>query len=131
MKKGIVFKSGSWSVHQELDAMTDKKKCAALYEGAWTVQASDKDFFVSLRGRGGVRGYTVRIDDEPALPLRLADEMERDLSAVRLGRIFDQVYGAKRIRMQISTILNTVVAQDIDLKGFAESVDYMRQNCKD
>lgn len=128
--EGEVFSSGKWHVVQKLDAMTDKKSCTALYQAAWTVQGSADSFYVSLRGRGGVSSYQLRIDDEPADELRLATKLEKQISAAELNHSFGRIYNSKRVRLQVSTILNSLLTEDIDMNGFKESVDYIRANCQ-
>jgi hypothetical protein len=129
-EEGEVFRSASWHVVQKLDAMTDKKSCTALYKNAWTVQGTAENLYVSLRGRGGVKAYTLRIDDAPADAFQMASPTEKELSAVVLKPSFDRIYGGNRVRLQIGTILGGILVEDIDLKGFRESVDYIRSNCE-
>lgn len=128
--EGEVFSSGKWHVVQKLDAMTDKKSCTALYQAAWTIQGTADTLYVSLRGRGGIKAYQLRVDDAPADELRLASKMEKDLGAADLDHSFGRVYSSKRIRLQVSTILGSLVTEDIDTNGFKESVDYIRSNCQ-
>lgn len=125
------FSSHAWAVDETVDGMTDKKSCTALYNGAWTVQASINKFFISMRGRGGVKGYRLRFDDDQALEMRLATEAERKLSAVILsGGDFDRVYNGKRLRVSVFTVLSDVIVEDVDLTGLRDSLDYMQANCQ-
>jgi hypothetical protein len=110
--------------------MTDKKTCTALYQAAWTIQGTSDSMYVNLGGRGGVKAYILRIDDAAADSLRLASKMEQQISAVDLDHSFDRVYNAKRVRLQISTVLRDVVIEDIDMTGFKESVDYIKGRCE-
>lgn len=125
----VVFKSQFWHVHQELDAMTDKKSCTALYKNAWTVQGTADNLYISLKGRGGVKAYTLRVDDTAPDSLQMASSTEKSISAIILQPSFDRIYNAKRIRLQIGTILDSLLVEDIDLSGFKEAVDYIRTNC--
>lgn len=129
LKADKVFRRGVWHVHETLDPMTDKKSCTALYRNGWAVQGTANTLYVSVRGRGGVRAYIVRVDDSPADPLVLATDMEKKLSAVDLAPNFERIYNAKRLRLQISTILSTMINEDIDLNGLKESIDYIRSTC--
>ncbi|MBV6321951.1 hypothetical protein [Duganella violaceipulchra] len=123
------FRSGFWTVDQSINAMTDKKSCVALYKGDWNIQGGLRYFFISMRGRGGVKYYTVRINDEPAQGQQRATESESDLGSLILEPYFDQLYDGKRLRVQIGTIIGGMLGEDIDLKGFRESVDFIRENC--
>ena len=127
----VVFKSQSWHVHQELDAMTDKKSCTALYKNEWKVQGTASALYIGYKGRGGVKYYTLRYDDLPAESLQSASSMEKDISAIILdsSASFDRIYNGKRLRAQVGTILGSLLVEDIDLAGFKESVDYIRTNC--
>ena len=125
----IVFKSQFWHVHQHLDAMTDKKSCTALYKNAWTVQGTADNLYVSLKGRGGVKAYTLRIDEAAPDSMQLASSTEKSISAIILQPSFERIYNAKRVRLQIITILDSFPVEDIDLSGFKEAVDYIRANC--
>jgi hypothetical protein len=127
----VVFKSQSWHVHQELDAMTDKKSCTALYKNEWKVQGTASALYLGYKGRGGVKYYTLRYDDLPAESLQSATSMEKDISAIIIdsSSSFDRIYNGKRLRAQVGTILGSLLVEDIDLAGFKESVDYIRANC--
>lgn len=128
--KNEVFKAKSWHVIQDMDAMTDKKSCTAIYKNAWTIQGTEDNFYVSYRGRGGVKAYTLRVDDSPPDSLQLATSTEKDLSAIILQPSFQRIYSGARVRLQVHTILNSILVEDIDLSGFKEAVDYIRANCK-
>lgn len=125
----VVFKSQSWHVHQELDAMTDKKSCTALYRNEWKVQGTASALYIGYKGRGGVKYYTLRVDDEPADSLQSATDMEKNISAIIIDSNFSRIYNGKRLRAQVGTILGSLVVEDIDLTGLKESVDYIRANC--
>ena len=127
---GEVFKSGLWSVMQDKDAMTDKKVCTAIFKKGWTLQGTGQTLFLSLRGRGGVKAVTLRVDDDPANPLRLATKSEGSISSVDFQDDFQRIYDGKRLRVQVMTVLGNVVSEDIDLTGFKASTDYIRQNCQ-
>lgn len=127
---GIVSRTANWFVRQDTDAMTDKKKCVALYKNQWTIQGGSHSFYISLRGRGGVKAYTLRFDDAPAEAMQLPTDMEKEMSAVILEPLFDRIYNGSRLRTEIVTVLGNVLVEDIDLKGFKEAVDFMAgQGC--
>jgi hypothetical protein len=128
--KGEVFKSGMWTVVQDTNPMNDKRTCTSIYKNAWTLQGSNDTLFLSLRGRGGVSAITMRIDEAQPLPMRLATESEKNISAANFQGEFAQIYQAKRLRVQILTVLHSVVNEDVDLTGFKEATDYMRANCQ-
>lgn len=88
------------------------------------VQLNQGHLFVSLRGRGGVSSVTIRFDDDAPLSMRSAGTVEKDLSMVDIeGAEFSRLLGARRLRLQIFTILNTLVNEDLDLTGLPAAYD--------
>jgi hypothetical protein len=124
------FRSHSWAVDESINAMTDKKQCTALYKNSWTIQGTERELFISMKGRGGVQAYTLRFNDEPADSFQIARDVEREISSVMVGSDFDRAYSGKRLRVQIHTLLNSLILEDIDLNGFKEAIDYIRANCQ-
>jgi hypothetical protein len=124
------FHSGPWFVDESIDTMTDKKRCTALYKNDWTIQGVSNNLFVSLKGRGGVQGYTLRFDNDPADEMQFASSTEKDISAIILGYNFERATKAKRLRIQINTLVSGIVVEDIDLAGFSEAVNYMKDRCQ-
>lgn len=122
----IVFSARKWSVNRSIDKMTDAPSCTGLYENEWKVQMSRSGFYVSYRGRGGVSGITVRFGDEPARPLRLATSMEKSVSAVILkDDDLVAVLAAPRLRVQVMTVLDRLLVDDIDLAGAKEAYEFI------
>ena len=118
----VIPNSGYWSVRRSVDAMTDKPICVGFYKDRFDIQLSDAELYISLEGRGGVSLVTLRFDDKPAKPSRLASEIERDISAVKIsGSDFQELFPSKRLRAQIYTILDTIVNEDLDLTGLKEA----------
>lgn len=117
----IVAKSGNWTVKQIADAMTDKKSCVALYKSRLDIQVSEDDFYFSLKGKGGVSMITYRVDDERP-ESRLATDVEKRVDAADIsGGDFRHLLGAKRLRIQILTVLSSLVEEDLDLSGIAQA----------
>lgn len=125
---GIVSRTGVWYVHQSTDEMTDKKSCVALYKNEWKIQGQANNLYISLKGRGGVKAYTLRFDDAPAERLQLASATEKQLGVVILEPSFDRIYNGNRLRVQVITVLDSIVLEDIDLNGFKEAANYMKEH---
>jgi hypothetical protein len=123
------FSSHAWVMDESTNAMTDKKECTALYKNEWTIQGTENNLYVSLKGRGGVSSYTVRIDDEPAKSMQLATQSEKGMSTIILQPYFESLYNATRLRIQVLTLLRGIVNEDIDMTGFKDAVDYIRNSC--
>ncbi len=120
-KAPIIAKSGNWSVRRGTDLMTDKKSCVALYQQRFDIQVNEGDFWFDVRGKGGVQGFTYRIDDEASSKMQIPTEIEKNIGAAHIeGSEFAHLLSAKRLRMQVLTILDSLIEADIDLKGLSE-----------
>ena len=118
-----ISKIGNWSIHLSIDPMTDSKSCTGLYNGKFDVQLNEGHLYISLRGRGGVSGIVLRFDDEPARPLRLPTEMEKRIDIVDIeGEDFQKLLDSKRLRVQVLTVLNSLVDEDISLVNLKEAL---------
>ncbi len=122
------FQSSSWIVYRNSNAMTDKVYCLAVLKDRPYISARSHSFTVDASTRGGVRNYTIRIDDYPAMPMQFPNHIEREVNAVIFKNEFNLLLNANRLRVQILTILNSVIDEDIDLTGFSQSIEYMREN---
>jgi hypothetical protein len=126
-QREILEKVGGWQLTATKDAMTDKLSCTGFYDGKPTVQLNAESFYVSLRGRGGVQGVMVRFDDRPAGSMRLPTDIEKRLSHVQLTRSeFTEMQQAQRVRIEVITILNQIVLEDVNLQGTAAALDVLR-----
>ncbi|HYN83250.1 MAG TPA: hypothetical protein VES88_17360 [Gemmatimonadaceae bacterium] len=109
--------------------MTDAPTCTGIYSDEWLAQLSKRAFYVSYRGRGGVKGVTLRFGDEPALPLRLPTRAEKSVSAVILeDDDFLKVLASARLRLQVVTVLDNVLTDDIALTGLRAAHDFIATN---
>ena len=82
----VIFKEGNWSVRRTTDLMSDKGVCVGLYKDGFYTQVTPDMFSISLRGRGGVRGYTYRIDNAAPTKMKPANDTEKQASAIVPGR---------------------------------------------
>ena len=123
----VIFASGKWSVRAYKDSMMDRVVCTGLYEQRFDIQVSEENFYIGLQGRGGVRGYTLRFDDNPAERSRVPDSIERDVSIVRVtGSTFSRLLSAKRLRVQVVTLLGPRVDEDIDLSDLPAAYEVIK-----
>lgn len=124
----VVFRSGEWSVLRTIDQMTDKTSCTGIYKDEYSIQLTDDELYVKVRG--GVKGVILRFGDQPAEKLRLATKSEETISSIDIeGNEFTKLLGSTRLRMQVMTVLRTVVDFDIDLTGMAAAVENIRADC--
>ncbi len=110
-----IEKIGSWSILRAKDPMTDAVTCTAIYQGNLQVQLTLRNLAIGLRGRGGVLGYTIRLDDRPAGQMKLASRVEKNVGAAIIEENdFVPLLQAKRVRFQALTALSTLVNEDLD-----------------
>jgi hypothetical protein len=94
--------------------MTDAKSCTAYFRNN-NVQLTKDSFAVGYNGRGGLKGYEIRIDDKPASEMQVPTRSEERMSAILIeGLLFDQIKAAKRVRVRALSRLNSIVNDDID-----------------
>ena len=121
-----VFSSGNWAVHRSVDPMTDKPTCTGIYHNDWNYQLNEKAFYISVRGRGGVKAVRLRFGDSPAQGLRLASETEGEVSAVIVaGTDFSSFLKSPRLRAEIATVLDNAINEDLDLTGVSDVHNFM------
>jgi hypothetical protein len=107
--------SGNWEILRTKDPMTDKVRCAAVLRKSTWVDLTHETLAVSYRGRGGVQGYQLRLDDQPATGMRLATELEEQVGAILLPAA--KLVKAKRLRISGVTLIQSLISEDIDLTG--------------
>lgn len=116
-----IGQTGRWTLYAEINSMTDQKDCTALFDDRIGVQLTHDSLAISLRGRGGIRAYRIRLDEAPARPLQLATDREKGVSAIFISDdLFSEAVGSKRLRVAAFTILSSTVEEDIDLSGIAK-----------
>ena len=111
---------GKWLIYGEVDAMTDKKECLAYYGDKKYIQVTKGSFAVGYRGRGGLQGYTLRFDDEPALSMKLPTDLEKQVGAFFIES--SKLMTFSRLRIQALTLVSGVANDDIDLTGFPDVI---------
>lgn len=109
---------GKWQIRSHKDPMTDKIGCTAFYNGRDDVQLNHESFYISLRGRGGIKHFTTRFDDKPANEPQLPSKTHQRIGVVGFETSdleFHELQKSKRVRVQVYTVLRDVVFEDIDL----------------
>lgn len=123
-----VFREGEWRVYRSVDSFTDAVSCTGTFGDNLNIQLAPDALYVSLRGRGSVSSVTLRYGDEAPEPLRLASDIEKDIDTVIIqGEEFARVINADRLRVQVLTILSTLVFEDIGLDGFLSARELIRE----
>lgn len=124
----VVFHSGNWSVLRSKDPMTDAVICTGIYKTQYTIQLNKGNLYVSIRG--GIQSYRLRFDDEPAQPLNLASDSEKNINAIDIKDTdFDKLFTSKRLRVEVLTLVAGLVNIDLDLRGLREAYEDIKQDC--
>jgi hypothetical protein len=115
-----VARDGEWELRQSKDTFSDKDSCVLMPSKRPHIQITSNSLYISYRGRGGVKGYTVRVDDEPPSQMQLPSDIEQGIQALGFqGKAFEQVLEAKRIRVQY----------DINIAGAKRLLARLRTLC--
>jgi len=118
----VIKTSGNWSVRQSKDFLTDETICTALYKDRFDIQVNEGVFYINMKGKGGVSLVKYRIDDNDAKTYGNYDSTMRSSGVIKFKHdvIFKSILSAKRLRVQVYTLLEELVNHDIDLNGLAE-----------
>jgi hypothetical protein len=128
----IVAKEKTWELRHGKDAFSDKPSCVIIVATKPYIQITSTSFSVNYRGRGGVSSYKVRVDDEPEGTTSLPHDFEKELGTLFWqGEAFQAVMKAKRIRIQVLSVLNNIITDDIDMKGADRLLARLRELCPD
>ena len=114
---------GKWVIYGAADPMTDKMSCIAYYGGEKFVQATDDSFAIGYGGRGGLKGYTLRFDNDADLGMTLPERNEERIGAFIINdndSRYARLIVAKRLRVQALTVLSSLANDDIDLTDFSK-----------
>lgn len=128
---GAVATDSGWELRVSKDKFTDEVSCIITPTGRPWIQISVGNLFISYRGRGGVKGYTLRIDDNPPGQMRLASPLETQISMVNLsGDLFVDSMAGNRLRVQTFTVLNELKDEDIELGPVKRLYKKMGPECE-
>lgn len=123
-----VFESGKWSVLRDIDKMTDKVSCTGVYGSDYGKQLTTDTLYIGISG--GISSVTMRFDESPALPFRLGTKLEKEIRSLMLkSDEFQTALTAKRLRMQVGTLVSGIQDFDIDLTGLSDALDNIKQGC--
>ncbi|OYD50691.1 hypothetical protein [Acidovorax kalamii] len=119
---------GNWTILRDVDKMTDKVTCTGIYQQDYAKQLSDEGLYISVKG--GISSVTLRFDDLPPRPMRLAGKIEKDVRAVMLeGAEYDLAISSSRLRVQVLTLISGVQNFELDLAGIKDAVANMKAGC--
>ncbi len=110
--------------------MTDKLTCVVLATARPYIQFSIGQLYISYAGRGGVDGYTYRIDDLAASEMQLPSHIEKTNSMINLkGQVFNHIIASSRLRVETRTFVGGVKIEDIDLDPVKRLYARMEREC--
>ena len=116
-----IAKAGRWVIYADVDPMSDAAQCTALFDDRADVQMTPNMFAISLRGRGGVKGYRLCLDDNTPSDMILPSDGEKRIGAIAIeGEALAELMQAQRVRVQVLTVLGSLIDEDIDLSTASE-----------
>lgn len=122
-------KFGEWTSVVAADAMTDEKRCYAVYTRDPNVLYTQKDAIrVSFKGRGGVAGFQYRFGKAQASEIQLTDSSDNDWLTVPVfvAEALDQPYA----RVSGTTVLKGAISMEISLSGLKAARADMAARCE-
>lgn len=124
----VAFKSGNWKVLRTINSMTDEVNCTGIYKENYNIQLSKDALYVTVGI--GIKGVTLRFNDKPALPYRLADEKEKFARTIIIsGGEFSELIESDRLRLEALTLMPSIVSEDLDLKGIKDALNSIGNGC--
>jgi hypothetical protein len=115
-----VFEGPNWKVLRSKNNMTDKISCVAIHRDNFAIQLNVDAMYLNRRGKGGVSGYQIRIDDAAAMSFRLASSVEKDISAIVLtSSDVKMLLKAKRLRVSGLSVLKDLISEDLNIDGIS------------
>jgi hypothetical protein len=117
-----IIQKGNWTIYKSIDSITNKVKCVGIYMDRADVQLTDDLLSINFRGRGGIKKYKVRYDNEKMGGLRLPSTRDKKTDVIELrGKVFSSM----RLRLQAVTLLGDIVDEDLDLTGIRDALDVL------
>jgi hypothetical protein len=115
-RPNVTAVDGGWELRVIKDGFSDKVSCVISPATRPWVQISVGHLYISYQGRGGVEGYTIRTDDNPAGQMQLPTPIDKSIGAVHFKEAaFYDIMAANRLRVQTFTVLHDLKDEDLDL----------------
>ena len=120
-----------WELRITRDNFTDQTNCVISPKGRPWVQVNVGNLYISYAGRGGVDGFTLRVDDNPPGQMQLPTPIDKQIGAVHLSgdQFFDAMAG-NRLRVQTLTVLRELKDEDLDLGPVKRLYKKMGPECE-
>ncbi|MFM7341234.1 MAG: hypothetical protein ACKO3Q_00890 [Betaproteobacteria bacterium] len=110
--------------------MTDKVSCTGIYKSNYGIQLSRDSLFI--RVPGGLQSVTLRFGENPPLPMRMPQKLEKDVGSLILeGTELAQAVDTQRLRVQVLTLVRGVFTEDLDTTGLQAAAQHIREGCPD
>ena len=107
-----------WRILQTKNLMTDKVSCFAIHTQYPNVQFSPPAIYIDMSRRGGLKGYTYRVDDLSPSQFAIATGVQVRLNTLVFGEgNLPRVNQNKRLRVQVLTVLDTVSDFDLNMSS--------------
>ena len=122
---------GGWELRIIKDGFSDKVSSVISPATKPWGQISVGHPYISYKGRGGVEGYTIRTDDNPAGQMQLPAPIDRSIGTVHFKEAaFYDIMAANRLRVQTFTLLHDLKDEDLDLPPAKRLYKKMGPECE-
>jgi hypothetical protein len=115
-----------WMIYRDFDPMGGTAVCTAYYKGDKSVQLNKGAIAFALNQKIGVNGYQLRWDEN-----QISEVIRPGSSAFFLADAeFLRLQNSKRLRVQVTTLSNSVINYDIELKSVPQVIAALKApNC--
>jgi hypothetical protein len=128
--KDVVAVDNGWELRVLKDGFRSKISCVISPTGKPWIQMSPNQLYISYQGRGGVEGFTIRMDEYPPEEMRLPSPIDKSIGAVHFKDTeFSRLMTASRLRVQTFTVLRELKNEDMDLAGAKRLYKKMPPEC--
>lgn len=126
----VVERDGIWELRKSRDSFTDKTACVITPTGQIYVQISRGSLYINYSGRGGIRGWQIRLDEGQVSQMTIPGRINERLGILQIsGPQFDQIMKSRRLRIQALTLISGIKNEDFQLNGLARLYQRMMQTC--
>ncbi|MET4804591.1 hypothetical protein [Bradyrhizobium sp. LB11.1] len=128
--KDVAAIDGGWELRVIKDGFSSKTSCVISPTGKPWIQMSPGQLYISYHGRGGVEGFTVRMDEYPPEEMQLPTPIDKSIGMVHFkGSEFSRLMTANRLRVQTFTVLRELKNEDMNLAGAKRLYKKMPPEC--
>lgn len=115
-----------WVIYRDFDPMGGTSVRTAYYKGDKAIQLNKGAIAFVINQKIGVNGYQLRWDDNPISGVKSSGSS----SFLLTDADFSQLQNSKRLRVQVTTLSNSTINYDIELKAVPQAIAALKApNC--